>query len=70
MKPAKSQIAELSTAVLVSMYSRHKINIVLQIYDQCGSVTKTVRVLGYPTRSALYTWIGNEGAKNPPPGVK
>ena len=42
------------------MYSRDKINIALQIYNQCGSVTETVRVLGYPTRRALYTWIGHQ----------
>lgn len=48
------------------MYSRDKINIALQIYNQCGSVTETIRVLGYPTRRALYTWIGNEGSPKAP----
>lgn len=43
------------------MYSQDKIDIALQVYHQCGSVTETIRVLGYPTRRALYTWIENEG---------
>ena len=43
------------------MYSQDKINIALQVYHQCGSVTNTIRVLGYPTRRALYTWIENGG---------
>lgn len=48
------------------MYSRNKINIVLQLYNQCGSVTETVRVLEYPTRRVLHTWIGNEGSPKSP----
>ena len=43
------------------MYSQDKINIALQVYHQCGSVTNTIRMLGYPTRRTLYTWIENEG---------
>ena len=43
------------------MYSQDKINVALKVYHQCGSVTTTIRVLGYPTRRALYTWIANEG---------
>lgn len=43
------------------MYSQDKIDIALQVYHQCGSVTNTIRMLGYPTRRALYTWIENEG---------
>ena len=48
------------------MYSQDKINIALQTYNQCGSVTKTIRVLGYPTRRALYTWLKNEGGSKSP----
>lgn len=44
------------------MYSQDKIDVALKIYHQCGSATTTIRVLGYPTRRALYTWISNEGA--------
>ena len=44
------------------MYSQEKIDIALKVYHQCGSVTTTIRVLGYPTRRALYTWMANEGA--------
>ena len=40
--------------------------IALQVYHQCGSVTNTIRMLGYPTRRALYTWIENEGVQKPP----
>ena len=47
------------------MYSQDKINVALKVYHQCGSVTTTIRVLGYPTRRALYTWIANEGAAKP-----
>ncbi|MDD6056761.1 MAG: hypothetical protein PUB98_00650 [Clostridiales bacterium] len=42
------------------MYSQDKIDVALKVYHECGSVTTTIRVLGYPTRRALYTWIANE----------
>ena len=29
----------------------------LRIYDQVGSVDRTIRILGYPTRRCLYGWI-------------
>ncbi len=48
------------------MYSQDKINIALQVYHQCGSVTNTIRMLGYPTRRALYAWIENEGILKAP----
>ena len=47
------------------MYSQDKINVALKVYHQCGSVTTTIQVLGYPTRRSLYTWIANEGAAKP-----
>lgn len=47
------------------MYSQEKIDVALKVYHQCGSVTTTIRVLGYPTRRALYTWIAKEGAARP-----
>lgn len=47
------------------MYSQDKIDVALKVYHQCGTVTTTIRVLGYPTRRALYTWIANEGAVKP-----
>ena len=46
------------------MYSQDKINIALQVYHQCGSVTDAIRMLGYPTRRALYTWIESEDILN------
>lgn len=42
------------------MYSQEKIDTALKVYHQCKSVCETIRVLGYPTRQALYTWIKNE----------
>ncbi len=51
------------------MYSQDKINIALQVYHQCGSVTNTIRMLGYPTRRALYTWIENGGPKDAAKGI-
>ena len=44
------------------MYSQDKIDVALKVFHQCGPVTTTIRVLGYPTRRALYTWIANEGS--------
>ena len=44
------------------MYSQDKIDVALKVFHQCGSVTTTIRVLGYPTRRTLYIWIANEGS--------
>lgn len=43
------------------MYSKEQKAKALHIYHQIGSVTDTVRQLGYPSRKHLYTWIRNEG---------
>ncbi|MDD5927657.1 MAG: IS256 family transposase [Firmicutes bacterium] len=43
------------------MYSEEQKAKVLCIYHRIGSVTDTVRRLGYPSREHLYTWIRNEG---------
>lgn len=43
------------------MYSKEKIHTALEQYHQCGSVTKTMQLLGYPSRRALYDWINDEG---------
>lgn len=42
------------------MYSKEQKNIALRIYHQTESVTETIRILGYPTRRNLYTWIAEE----------
>ena len=42
------------------MYSKGQKNIALRIYNQTESVTETIRLLGYPTRKNLYTWIAKE----------
>ena len=44
------------------MYSEEQKAKALCIYHRIGSVTDTVRRLGYPSREHLYTWIRNEGA--------
>ena len=46
------------------MYSKEQKVIALRIYHQTESVTETIRILGYPTRRNLYTWIAEE---NTPP---
>lgn len=46
------------------MYSKEQKDIALRIYHQTESVTETIRILGYPTRRNLYTWIAEEN--NPP----
>lgn len=40
------------------MYSKEQYNKALALYDECGSVTKTITQLGYPARrQTLYNWI-------------
>ena len=38
-------------------YSKEQIKKALELYQQCKSVSQTVRILGYPTRENLYKWI-------------
>ncbi len=47
------------------MYSKEQVETALKLYHQCGSVTKTTRVLGYPSKRKLYEWILNEGTVKP-----
>ena len=50
------------------MYSKEQKDIAaLRIYHQTESVTETIRILGYPTRRNLYTWIVEE---NTPPKTR
>lgn len=49
------------------MYSKEQRDIALQVYHQTESVTETIRILGYPTRRNLYTWIAEE---NTPPKTR
>lgn len=49
------------------MYSKDQKDIALRIYHQTESVTETIRILGYPTRRNLYTWIAEE---NIPPKTR
>ena len=48
------------------MFSKEQKDIALRLYHQTESVTKTIRILGYPTRRNLYKWISEE--KNAPGG--
>ena len=43
------------------MYSEERRTKALHVFHQIGSVTDTVRRLGYPSRKQLYIWIRNEG---------
>ncbi len=47
------------------MYSKEKIEKALKVYHTNKSVGKTIRILGYPTRRQLYSWINNEGKVAP-----
>ena len=49
------------------MYSKEQKDIALRIYHQTESVTETIKILGYPTRRNLYTWIAVE---NTPPKTR
>lgn len=42
------------------MYSKEQRETALNLYHRCGSVTKTVCVLGYPCRECLHAWIRME----------
>ena len=42
------------------MYSKEQKDIALHLYHQTKSVTETIRILGYPTRRNLYTWMKEE----------
>lgn len=46
------------------MYSAEKRKAALKHYHQCGSVTETALLLGYPSRGLFYKWLKNE---NQPP---
>lgn len=40
------------------MYSKEQRETALRLYDECHSVTKVIRLLGYPhTRQGMYSWI-------------
>ena len=41
-------------------HSKQQKEIALNVYKQTGSVSETVRTLGYPTRRQLYNWIYEE----------
>ena len=39
------------------MFSKEQKDIALRLYHQTESVTKTIRILVYPTRRNLYKWL-------------
>ncbi len=43
------------------MYSEEQRIKALRMYHRIGSVTDTVRRLGYPSREQLHAWIRNDG---------
>jgi len=47
------------------MYSRKLVLKALRLYRKCGSVTKTIIILGYPSRESMYLWIKNSEYMNP-----
>ncbi|HWQ77500.1 MAG TPA: hypothetical protein VN381_01730 [Anaerovoracaceae bacterium] len=52
------------------MYSKEDIHTALELYHQCGSVAKTLQLLGYPSKGALYGWIDDEGTLKRPRKVR
>ena len=42
------------------MYSKVQRLTALEVFHQTNSVSETIRILGYPTRRQLYTWIPTE----------
>ena len=42
------------------VYSSEKKYIALKVFHQTNSVSETIRILGYPTRRQLYSWINDE----------
>lgn len=42
------------------MYSKEQKSTALKVFHQTNSVSVTIRILGYPTRRQLYTWIAAE----------
>lgn len=42
------------------MYSQKQKSSALEVFHQTNSVSETIRILGYPTRRQLYTWIAAE----------
>jgi len=42
------------------MYSKEQRETALNLYHECGSVTKTVRIVEYPRREQLHAWIRQE----------
>lgn len=46
------------------MYSKGKKEVALKVFHKTESVSDPIRILGYPTRRQLYTWLAQE---NTPP---
>jgi transposase InsO family protein/transposase-like protein len=47
------------------MFSKKQVNDAMRLYHECGSVTRTIHILGYPSREMLYQWIRKEGKPKP-----
>lgn len=42
------------------MYSKEQKSTALKVFHQTNSVSVTIRILRYPTKRQLYTWIATE----------
>lgn len=42
------------------MYSKEQKSTALEVFHQTNSISETIRILGYPARRQLYTWIAAE----------
>ena len=52
------------------MYTREQVKKALDLYRECGSVTMTIRRLGYPSRTMLYQWAEDERKADNPREVR
>ena len=52
------------------MYTREQVKKALDLYHECGSVTMTIRRLGYPSRTMLYQWAEDERKADNPGEVR
>ena len=46
------------------MYSKEQKATALAVFQQTNSISDTIRILGYPLKKQLYTWIATENMMN------
>ena len=42
------------------MYTQKEINKALKLYERLGSMRKVIRVLGYPAKATLISWLAEK----------